>query len=145
MKLEDIYENWSVDSQIKANELATESLRTPHLHSKYLQIFNGERLRLKKLRLEYKQLYLAKYEYYTNVMDIEEIRERGWEPLQKKVMKTEAAMHIDADQHIVDLNTRIAAAEEKVEALESILKTIANRGFAIKNAVDWMKFTQGEF
>lgn len=145
MKLEDIYENWAEDSKIKPTELHTESLRTPQLHSKYIQFFNNERKLLKKLRIDLKSLYLLKYEYYTGVMDIEDIREKGWEPLHKKILKSDADKYIEADKDYMDLNLRIVLAEEKVEALESILKTINNRGFAIKNAIDWMKFSSGEY
>lgn len=145
MKLEDIYEHWNEDSKIKPTELHTESLRTPQLHSKYIQFHNNERKILKKLRLDMKQLYLAKYEYYTGMMDIDDIRERGWEPVQKKILKSDADKYIEADKEVIDLELRIVIAEEKVEALDSILKTLNNRGFAIKNAIDFMKFTHGEY
>ena len=34
-------------------------------------------------------------------------------------------------------------SEEKVNYLESIIKTLNNRNFLIKNAIDWRKFTSG--
>ena len=37
----------------------------------------------------------------------------------------------------------IAYHKEKIEFLESVIRTINNRGFQIKNAIDWEKFKVG--
>ena len=33
--------------------------------------------------------------------------------------------------------------EEKVEYLESVVKSLSTRGYLIKNAIDWKRFTEG--
>ena len=37
----------------------------------------------------------------------------------------------------------IAFQNEKVELLETIIKSISNRNFIIKNAIDWNRFVMG--
>jgi len=42
---------------------------------------------------------------------------------------------------MIKLFTKIAYQEEVVSILEDILKSINNRGFHIKSAIDWRKLT----
>ena len=143
MKLEDIYEQWKTDAIIDNENLINESLKIPHLHAKYLKYFTSEKIILTSKQSEYKELYKNKHEYYANTMDIDEIKELGWEPLQKKIMKADVPMHIDADKEIKELRLKVAIQKEKVEALDHIIKSLNNRGFYIKNAVDYMRFING--
>ena len=41
------------------------------------------------------------------------------------------------------MSLKIGFQQEKIEFLDSILKTLNNRGYNIKTAVDWIKFTNG--
>jgi|TARA_R100000005_G_C4971931_1_gene184593 hypothetical protein len=52
-------------------------------------------------------------------------------------------MYIESDKDIVNHNLKIAYAKEKVEFLESIVKSLNVRGYQIKTAVDWEKFKVG--
>jgi hypothetical protein len=38
---------------------------------------------------------------------------------------------------------KIAVQQEKVDVLESIIKSIKDRGFQIKNAIEWERFKVG--
>ena len=143
MKIEDIHSEWSTDAKINPLELASESLNTPKLHGKYLKIMSDERLRLRKLRTDRSELILAKTEYFMGKMDREEMTRRGWEPFGLRLLKQDVNTYLDADKDMINLNLMIAMQEEKVEVLESILKTNSNRGFQIKNYIDWKKFENG--
>lgn len=143
MKLEDIHEAWATDSKINPLDLSGESLNTPKLHGKYLKILSEERLKLKKLKASLSELTFAKTEYFTGKMDREELAQRGWQPFSIKLLRQDVPTYMNADSDIVKLNLQIGLQEEKVEVLESILKTIANRGFAIKSYIDWKKFENG--
>jgi hypothetical protein len=48
-----------------------------------------------------------------------------------------------SDKEIIEMNLRIGYQLEKIELLDSIIKSIMNRNFIIKNAIEWTKFTQG--
>lgn len=143
MKLESIFELWDQDSKINREDLSDESLRISTLHSKYHKIYTQERLTLRKYEHELKQLKLDKYEFYTQG-PTKETMEKGWQlPPVGKVIRSDVDKYMDADKDIIELSLKVGVQHEKIELLESILKTIHNRGFQIKNAIDWIKFTSG--
>ena len=143
MKLEEIYEEWKKDSEIDQTNLAEESIRIPKLHHKYFQVYSSEKLLLKKYEADMKALKLAKYEFYTQGPS-KETQDKGWEmPARGMILKQEMPMYMEGDQDIIDMSLKIGLQQEKVELLESIIKSFANRGFQIKNAIDWFKFTNG--
>ena len=143
MKLEEIFEMWAKDSEIDRSELGKESLRISKLHYTYYRIFSNERLILKRMETEHKQLYKDKAEWFNGIMEPERLKELGWQPNMLKIMKSELPMHIDADPDIIKSNLRMAVQQEKVDVLESIIKSLQGRGFNIKSAIDWAKFQTG--
>jgi Recombination, repair and ssDNA binding protein UvsY len=143
MKLEDILEMWSEDCNVNRLELGEESLKLPKLHSKYLRIYTEERLLLKRLEEERKELVLMKHDYYRGIMPEEDLKANGWEPFRLNIIKSDLPMYLDADQDIIKLNLRVAMQQEKVDALESIIRSINNRGYLIKNAIEYEKFKVG--
>ena len=143
MKLDDIRNMWSLDAKIDSTELSHESLRIPSLHSKYYGIFTEERLRLRKYETDMKKLRLEKFEFYTQG-PTKETLERGWTlPPVGRVIKSEVNNYIDADDDIIHLTLKIGIQQEKIEMLESVIRTLNNRGYLIKNAIDFEKFKTG--
>jgi len=143
MKLEEIFEEWKKDSQIDRTELGEESLKIPKLHHKYHQVYSSEKLLLRKLEAEYKKLKLEKYEFLTQGPS-EETREKGWElPAKGLILKADIPMYLEADTDIINLSLKIGYQQEKIELLESIIKSFGNRGYNIKTAVDWARFMMG--
>lgn len=143
MKLEEIQSLWEEDSQIDRTELGEESLKISKLHNKYFKIFSNERLSLRKLEMDYKSLYKLKYQYYQGILSDEEYKELGWEPFQLKVLKQDIPVYIEGDADIININLRIGLQSEKVSYVESIIKSLANRGYQIKNVIEWEKFKVG--
>ena len=143
MKFEDIFASWEKDSVIERTELAEESLKIPKLHHKYYSMFVAERATLRKLESDLKKLKLDKYEFYTQG-PTNETKEKGWRlPPKGLILKADVPMYMEADQDIIDLSLRIGMQQEKVEFLESIIRTFQTRGYIIKNAIDFNKFTMG--
>lgn len=143
MDIEEIMNLWEEDTKIDRTELGDEALLIPKLHSKYMNILVREKLSLKRLEAEMKQLKLDKYEFYTQGHN-EETRDKGWKlPAKGIILKSDIPMYIDSDSDIIELSLKIGLFQQKIEMLESIIKTIINRGFLIKTAVDWQKFTMG--
>lgn len=143
MKLEEIQSLWEEDSQIDRTELGEESLKISRLHNKYFKIFSNERLSLRKLEMDYKSLYKLKYQYYQGILSDEEYKELGWEPFQLKVLKQDIPVYIEGDADIININLRIGLQSEKVSYVESIIKSLANRGYQIKNVIEWERFKIG--
>ena len=88
MQLDELFELWKKDSGIDRTELGEASTNIPKLHYKYYKHYAQERLTLKKLEAEYKSLYKDKWEYYQGNLPDEDLKERGWDPFQLKVLKT---------------------------------------------------------
>lgn len=143
MKLEDIYEMWGVDGAIDETNISSESANIPKLHNKYYQMYVTEGLRLKKLRADYKTLYKLKTEYYKGELDIEELKEYGWDPQPLKILRQDLPIHLDADKDIINHTLKVGLQEAVVDYLESIIRQINNRNFYLKNIVDWERFRTG--
>ena len=143
MKLEDIQELWHRDSEIDYTELGTESIRIPQIHDKYLKIFTDERIRLKGVEFELSKMVRTKTEYYSGKMSQEELDRRGWEQYLGRLLKNEMANYIESDDDVIKLKQQLVVLQEKVNYLDSVIRMINNRGFQIKNALDWLKFSHG--
>tara|TARA_S200002703_G_scaffold2466_2_gene3861 strand:+ start:34864 stop:35298 length:435 start_codon:yes stop_codon:yes gene_type:complete len=143
MKIDDIYDLWREDSYFERDELTEETLKIPQLHSKYLRILSGERIRLKMLESESKKLYKNKHEYYRGDLDEDTLKEKGWEQNPLKILRQDLDMYIQQDQDMSEISSKIEMQKEKVSILESILQQINNRGYQIKSIIDWEKFKAG--
>lgn len=142
MKLDDVIEMWQQDAKIDDVELDRESLNIPVLHGKYLKVYYQEKLKLKALKIKYKTLSKVLSEYYRgDLNNPEDLDELGRPPWEKTVLKQDIAQYIEGDQEMIAHVSKMVYQEEVVSLLEDILKSINNRGFQIKNALDWRKLT----
>jgi hypothetical protein len=142
MKLEEIEALWEQDIKIDRTELDTESLKIPSLHGKYYKIYLREKVQLKAEEQSYKQYYKLKHEYYTGKLSQSELNDLGWEPFQF-VLKNDLQVYIDSDKDLCERLLKLSVQKEKVQYLEDIIKTLNTRGFLIKNAIDFIRFTSG--
>lgn len=142
MKLEEIEALWEQDIKIDRTELDTESLKIPSLHGKYYKIYLREKVQLKAEEQSYKQYYKLKHEYYTGKLSQSELNELGWEPFQF-VLKNDLQVYMDSDKDLCERLLKLSVQKEKVQYLEDIIKTLNTRGFLIKNAIDFIRFTSG--
>ena len=143
MKFEEIQKLWTSDCNIDETELAQESVKIPQLHNKYLIFYSNEKLRLKTQRFDHSKLVKLKKEYYGGKMSQEELEAVDWEPFQHKLLKADVEQYVDADDNIIESKKILALQEEKVDYLEAIVKGLSTRGYLIKNAIDWKRFTEG--
>lgn len=142
MTLDELLKQSETDSQIDRTNLGHESLRTPELVNKYLKELMREKIALRDLEAEYDTLFLDRMLYYTGKADAAVYKQ---EPFDLKVLKGDASKYIDADPKIITIKKKLSLREEKVRFLEETIKTMNNRNFAIKNAIDWQKFTNGGY
>ena len=81
--------------------------------------------------------------YKGDLNNPEDLQEIDREPWPKKVLKQDLRYHIESDKEMVDINIKVAYQEELVDVCQEIIKNINNRGFVIKNSIDFMRFTMG--
>jgi hypothetical protein len=143
MKLETILEMWETDSVIDKTELGQESLNTPRVHARYLKILAAEKLQYRRLHAEMQVLKRDKFSFLLGGATAES-QEKGWEyPTRGRIMKSDIDIFNDADKEVQALQQKMDLQQQKIETLDSILRTIGNRGFQIKNAIDWYNFQNG--
>jgi len=140
MTLEELQELADKDLKINDTELDLESLKTPQLHNKYLKHLTKFRLLLSRSETEYNILKRNKWEYYTGKAPAEVYREK---PFDLKVLRTDIDKYLEADEELQRLKQKVDYLNTTVDFLDRTIRQIANRGFAIKNAIDWRKFTSG--
>lgn len=140
MKLEEIMLEVEKALAIDETNLARESLETPKIYGNILRIRTNESMLLHKHKHALKQLYADKRDYYLGRADPAVYKEK---PFNLKILKSEVDHYVDADSDIGELKLKIEVQTEKVEFLDSALKQIANRGFCIKNAIDFQKLMSG--
>ena len=144
MNLND-YQNYTKNDLIlDETQLDTESLKTPQLHSKYLNFLVDEKLRLTKLQYEYKVLRRKKWLYYTGKISQEELEDEGWEPFELTILKTDLDKFLDSDEDLQQIDIRKKYKETVVDYLNEVIKIINNRQWNIRSAIDWLKFTNGQ-
>ena len=144
MELSEIRKLVKEDSVIDDAELDVESIKIPQLHNKYLNIFHDEKLILLKTEAEYKSMLRIRWEYYSGKMSKDELEEYGWEPFELKILKPDLGIYLDSDELLVKLKNKVSYQKEKIEYLESVLKSLNNRNWIIRNAIEWRKFTSGQ-
>jgi hypothetical protein len=64
-------------------------------------------------------------------------------PFDLKILKTDIDKYLNADEEIQRLTQKVEYLTTVIDFLDRTLRQITNRTFAIKNAIDWRKFTSG--
>ena len=140
MNLDELQQQAEKDLKIDDTELDIESLNTPIIHAKYLKHYSTYSLMLTKAQSEYSQLYKKKWVFYTGKADPEEYKETNFE---LKVLRQDVGTFIEADEEIIKQTQKVSYLKTVCNYLENTLKQVNNRGFQIKNAIDWKRFTEG--
>jgi len=144
MKLEDIYDMWEKDAKYDDLALDADSLNISSLHAKYNRLLSETRSQLRAAVIKKKSHYSTLRDYYLgNLNNPEDLERIGRAPFLNKVLKNEVQGYIDSDGDLIRLDERIALLEEKVEVIMEIMKCIHKRGYDIKSAIEWRKFTNG--
>ena len=143
MKFEEIQIAWTRDCEMDETELSHESIKIPQLHNKYLIFYSNEKLKFKEIKYLFAGLIKRKRDDYSGRMTAKELEMADWEPFQYKLLKADVQEYIDADDNVIESKKLLALQEEKVNYLESIVKSLTTRGYLIKNAIDWKRFTEG--
>lgn len=143
MKTDELINEWERDSEIDKTELGKESLRIPQLHSKYLKEFYLAKSMHVKLNADYKALYRIKHQYYQGILSKEELEQHGWEPQPLKILKSDIPVYMESDEELQTMQTKIQLTEDKIGLIENIIRTLNNRGYLLKNCIEWEKFKMG--
>jgi hypothetical protein len=64
-------------------------------------------------------------------------------PFNLKLLKQDVDKYLKSDDELIKLDQKVTYVQSVVDYLDRTVKIISNRGFQIKNAIDWRKFTSG--
>tara|TARA_B100000287_G_scaffold39835_1_gene36341 strand:+ start:823 stop:1266 length:444 start_codon:yes stop_codon:yes gene_type:complete len=143
MNLDKIEEMWAKDAEKFFDHrdlpelLANDSMETPRLHAKYLQLYNEFKLMLSDAETKYKKLYKEKWLYYNGKAPASVYAEK---PFDLKVLKGDLDMFIDSDDDVCRAKQKKDYLETCINSIDRILKQIHNRGFDIKNTIEIVKY-----
>ena len=146
MTLEQVLEEWAIDSKLPSANLDEASRKTPSLHSKYLALLSQTKLRLKKAEMNQKKLLKLKWLWYNGKMSEDQIKELGWnyDPLEGlKIMKGEMDYYYDSDTEIQESELKIQYLKTLIDTLNEIVTNLNWRHQTISNMIKWKVFEAG--
>lgn len=144
MLLDDLHKEWEIDSNIDSTNLGTESLNTPKLHSKYLRFLTESKLTLRKAESDFLRLRALKIRYYRGEMTKDELLAQKWNQWQgNKPLKSEMDGILETDGDVIRADEKVSYHSAVVSALESILKELNSRHWAIKSSIEYTKMQNG--
>ena len=128
------------DLKVDNEHLDTESLKNQEIKATYLDHKTRYELLLFKAKGDYKRLYREKWEYYGGKADA---KIYATKPFDLKVLKTDLAVYITSDEEIINAENKVGYLETIVDYIKGVIKSVDNRGWDIKNAIEWKKFEDG--
>jgi len=140
MTLDEIKTQVQQDLSIDKEHLDTESLKNQEIKAKYLDYKSRYELLLFKAKGDYKRLYRQKWEYYGGKADAKIYISK---PFDLKVLKTDLSVYITSDDDVIDAENKIGYLETVVDYIKGVIKSVDNRGWDIKNSIEWKKFEAG--
>ena len=140
MNLDELKLQVQKDLKVDDEHLDTESLKNQEIKATYLDHKSRYELLLYRAKGDYKRLYREKWEYYGGKADAKIYASK---PFDLKVLKTDLSVYITSDEEVIDAENKIGYLETVVDYIKGVIKSVDNRGWDIKNAIEWKKFEAG--
>ena len=140
MNLDELKLQVQRDLKVDDEHLDTESLKNQEIKATYLDHKSRYELLLYRAKGDYKRLYREKWEYYGGKADA---KIYATKPFDLKVLKTDLAVYITSDEEIINAENKVGYLETIVDYIKGVIKSVDNRGWDIKNAIEWKKFEAG--
>jgi len=145
MNLEQLQEMWENDCVIDDEHLGPQATQTPKLHSKYLKLLVGVKLKAAKLKSDYNILRKNKFRYYRGELSRDELTTLGWEQWQgTKPLKSEMDEFLTGDNDLNKQDIKLEYLNVMIYYLESVMNAIKARDWEIKNHITWLQFLSGK-
>lgn len=149
--LDRIYEDLKSEFKIISDEVSQDAVigdslddeaqRIPALHSKWMVVLTTQANTLTKLKTIQKKLYLERWKYYQKKMPDKYYHIHG--QVHDKIMKTDLDRYITSDDYICLITEIVEYQKKIVEFVEKATKDIGNRGFYLRDMIEWRKFESG--
>lgn len=142
MKILEILDSSDEDLKIKIDNLPFENARTPELFNKYHRIYRALRVERIATHRDLKKTLKTAWEYYSGKADPEVYKLK---PLGHSLkLKENIDKFVQADEDVLALQTKLDIVEEKIDTVTSIMDNIKQRQWLLRNAIDSLKFNNGD-
>ena len=132
MTVKELQKQITSELKIDRNTLDFCSSENPLLIQKYINIFLGESTTLNKLQKEYEQLYAERMVFYRTKHNLIPETQR------------ELIIFLDGDKEVREMKEKVANQSSLVKFISETISNFRDRGWAIKNMIDFRKFMAGE-
>lgn len=122
-------------------DLDQEAIRTPRLHTRWLDLLSQSSVQFKRVDTLYKKIYLERWKYYSGTATDKYYSDYGI--FHHKVQKSDIDLYLNADDVLCEAKELLDLNNSKVNFCEKTLKEIGSRTFHIRAAIDWRKFASG--
>lgn len=146
IKLDEILEMWKKDSVIDNVSLDESSNHFSKIHAKYLEMLSVVKLQLKKKEMDQKILLRDKWLHFNGKLDKSVIDDYGWsyDPFNGlKILKSDLHYFFESDSDLQKSEERIEYLKTLKDTLQEIVDNIKWKHQAIRNCIEWQKFTSG--
>ena len=142
--IEEILAEWKIDSVIDESKLNHEIIKTSNLHSKYIGYFMHFKRKFAAADAKMNKMAWQKRKYFRGEMDKSDLIKHGWSQYNGlKPSSTELNQLLDFDSDMNDLKMIVSDYKTAVSCIEYILSQVKDRGYAMKNLVDYQRFMDG--
>lgn len=133
--IKEIENEWDKDKTLDMSSLHMQSIKTAEIYTKYLTYKRKAVILLKMFDRQMATTKLDKYNYHTG---------RSPQPSPVKILKTEFDLYLEGDPDWIKLQTQKDKITDLNMLLDEILGCISKRSYEIKNAIEYLKYTQGQ-
>lgn len=132
------------DAEIPEDSLTTQSLQTVKLYNKYQNIFYELANQLSNLKHEQNKVKLKVQRFWLG-LEKDSVYQENPDKKKDRVLKTDVDTYIKADEVYIEATKKVEECELMANYVDQFLKQLSGRNFAIKNAIDYIKFKNGGY
>lgn len=134
MTLIELQAKLEADLKIDPSKLLDETSSNLNLHAQYFSNLLRARIELKRQQIAMRELEKDRYNYYAGLAPV--VYEYN---LDARAIK----FNLEGDKEILNMQKTITMLEIKLEFFAKACDLFKDRGFAIKNQIDLLKFQSG--
>jgi len=143
-KLEDVMQEWKIDSKLSIDTLQKDLYNTPNIHAKYLEYYIWFKAKLSAAEKNYNTMQWIKRKYFRGECEQHELTKYGWSQWQGiKPSQQELNFLLESDCDMNDLKERVEYFKTAVNSIEYIMRSIGGRDYTLKTIVDYQKYLSG--
>lgn len=136
MTLEQILEHIEQSLSINFDDLGREAVKQVKIFTDFQKLHMWNTRQLETLINQQNQVKQARIRHYTGKMPAEHYKK---EPLREAILKSDLDNHMRIDPQVLEIGTLVNEQERKVKAIEEAKSALKDRGYNIKNAIEFQR------